>query len=327
MARGITESDVFTACDALLLAGERPTIERVRQTIGRGSPNTVSPMLDAWFKGLGRRLQDPGAFAAPPDVPEPILQAAQHFWEVALSLARSDIDRRVHDGLAASAAELAAEKEAAAAAVASAAELGIHVARLQSELAEQGALLDEVRQSLAAEGARVVELRSALSSADERLCQQEERSNAALAELKRHLAAALDRADAADRRVALELERERTTRAKVERQADSLLKRLDAMLHEITAAEDRTRQQISEGRHRETTLSSQLSAVTAELNVERERVVELSALRDASVADAAAARTQILGLQASLDRLTTFVTMRSPQARTRTSKPQQGTHR
>ena len=327
MARGITESDVFTACDALLLAGERPTIERVRQTIGRGSPNTVSPMLDAWFKGLGRRLQDPGAFAAPPDVPEPILQAAQHFWEVALSLARADIDRRVHEGLAANAAELATEKEAAAAAVASAAELGTHVARLQSELAEQSALLDQARQSLAAEGARVVELRAALSLAGERLCQQEERSTAELAELKRQLVAALDRADAADRRVALELERERTTRAKAERQADSLLKRLDAMLHEIAATEERTRRQIAEARHREATLSSQLAAATTELSIARERVVEISALRDASAADAAAARAQALGLQASLDRLTTFVTMRSPQARTRTSKPQQGTRR
>jgi hypothetical protein len=42
MPRGITENDVFTACDALLLAGERPTIERVPQKIGRGSPNTVT---------------------------------------------------------------------------------------------------------------------------------------------------------------------------------------------------------------------------------------------------------------------------------------------
>jgi len=100
MARGITEKDVFSACDALVLAGERPTIERVRQKIGRGSPNTVSPMLDAWFKGLGRRLQDPGAFSAPPDVPDPVIQAAQHFWEVAQAEARRDVDARVSAGLA-----------------------------------------------------------------------------------------------------------------------------------------------------------------------------------------------------------------------------------
>lgn len=64
MARGITESDVFKACD-MLLEGARPTIERVRQTLGRGSPNTISPMLETWFKHLGARIKDPGAFSAP----------------------------------------------------------------------------------------------------------------------------------------------------------------------------------------------------------------------------------------------------------------------
>ena len=34
--RGIQESDVFGAADALLAEGKRPTIERVRLKIGRG---------------------------------------------------------------------------------------------------------------------------------------------------------------------------------------------------------------------------------------------------------------------------------------------------
>jgi hypothetical protein len=37
----------------LLAEGLRPTIERVRQKIGRGSPNTVSPMLERGFASLG----------------------------------------------------------------------------------------------------------------------------------------------------------------------------------------------------------------------------------------------------------------------------------
>lgn len=90
MAAGITESDVWTAADALLLEGARPTIERVRQKIGRGSPNTVSPHLDAWFRALGSRIVDPGAFSAPPEIPSPIAQAAAHFWEAALAAARGE---------------------------------------------------------------------------------------------------------------------------------------------------------------------------------------------------------------------------------------------
>ncbi|OEZ63867.1 MULTISPECIES: DNA-binding protein [unclassified Duganella] len=92
MARGITETDVWQAADALLLAGDRPTIERVRQQLGRGSPNTVSPHLDTWFRGLGARIKDPQAFAAPTAIPDPIHQAAAHFWQVALAAARAQVD-------------------------------------------------------------------------------------------------------------------------------------------------------------------------------------------------------------------------------------------
>jgi len=55
-SRGIQEADVFEAADALLAEGKRRTIERVRMKIGRGSPNTVSPMLERWFGTLPDRL-------------------------------------------------------------------------------------------------------------------------------------------------------------------------------------------------------------------------------------------------------------------------------
>ncbi len=34
----------------------RPTIDKVRAKIGKGSPNTINPMLDAWWKTLAARL-------------------------------------------------------------------------------------------------------------------------------------------------------------------------------------------------------------------------------------------------------------------------------
>jgi uncharacterized protein (DUF2267 family) len=54
--RGVQQADVWAAADALIAEGLRPTIERVRLKIGRGSPNTVSPMLEAWFATLASRL-------------------------------------------------------------------------------------------------------------------------------------------------------------------------------------------------------------------------------------------------------------------------------
>ena len=114
MATGITQNDVWTAADALLLEGARPTIERVRQKIGRGSPNTVSPHLETWFRALGARIKDPGAFAAPPAVPDPIAQAATHFWEAALAEARAqqaDAYRERWQELAAEGERLAEQAE------------------------------------------------------------------------------------------------------------------------------------------------------------------------------------------------------------------------
>ena len=95
MSRGITEQDVWKAADALLLEGARPTIERVRLKIGRGSPNTVSPHLESWFARLGARIADPQAFRAPEtDAPEPVRDLARQLWETAQALAHQAAETR-----------------------------------------------------------------------------------------------------------------------------------------------------------------------------------------------------------------------------------------
>ena len=87
--RGIQEADVWAAADALLADGHKPTIEKVRQHMGRGSPNTVAPMLDAWFGTLGARL---GLNQETQDlrnsVPTEVLEAAQVLWSHALQQAQ-----------------------------------------------------------------------------------------------------------------------------------------------------------------------------------------------------------------------------------------------
>jgi hypothetical protein len=88
--RGITQSDVSYAADTLLRAGERPTIEKVRAKIGKGSPNTINPMLDAWWKNLSARL-DSGP-AALHRLPETVAHVAEALWMQALEEGR----RRAH---------------------------------------------------------------------------------------------------------------------------------------------------------------------------------------------------------------------------------------
>ena len=84
--RGITAADVDRAADSLLRAGSRPTIERVRLELGRGSPNTINPLLDAWWQRLAGRL-DAGP-AALHRLPEPVLHAAEALWLQCLDDAR-----------------------------------------------------------------------------------------------------------------------------------------------------------------------------------------------------------------------------------------------
>jgi Plasmid replication region DNA-binding N-term len=85
-SRGVTSRDVELAADALLRAGERPTIERIREKIGRGSPNTINPLLDAWWKRLASRL-DAGP-AALHRLPESVAHVAEALWMQALDEGR-----------------------------------------------------------------------------------------------------------------------------------------------------------------------------------------------------------------------------------------------
>jgi hypothetical protein len=58
----------------------------VRQKVGSGSPNTVSPMLERWFATLGKRLDGRGASLADGEahqLPLGIVQAAKLFWDTA----------------------------------------------------------------------------------------------------------------------------------------------------------------------------------------------------------------------------------------------------
>jgi chromosome segregation ATPase len=273
--------------------------------MGSGSPNTVGPLLEQWFKHLGARLQDPGAFAAPVGVPDQVLQAARHFWETALAHTRGDFDERLREGLADAVANVEAEKERAEIASAAAYEASAKATRLQGELGEQAQALRTVNEELAAERARLQELRAALATEQERLVDERRRASEELKEVRQQLLAAADRADAADRRVALELERERTARARAERQVEALQKAIDAAREAERIAKGQAQQQLEASRQREQTLQTRLALAEAEL-VARQRLAEMQAISDAKSAETAT--SEIAELRASLERLTTMLT-------------------
>lgn len=102
MAKGITQDQVSSAADALVAAGEKPTVERVRTQLGTGSPNTVMRMLDIWRVALAERMQD---ILKLPEVPTEVGQAFVELWRLAVthadSLARTALTQEQNALLAA----------------------------------------------------------------------------------------------------------------------------------------------------------------------------------------------------------------------------------
>lgn len=80
MPRGISQDQVNAAADAILGAGENPTVEKVRAALGTGSPNTITRMLDAWRSQLGERLRQ---LSTLPELPAPVGQAMVALWHLA----------------------------------------------------------------------------------------------------------------------------------------------------------------------------------------------------------------------------------------------------
>jgi chromosome segregation ATPase len=86
MRKGITQEQVNAAADAIVAAGENPTVEKIRQTLGTGSPNTVTRMLDVWRGSLAQRLQE---VIKLPDVPAEAGQAFAEVWRLAVTHAEA----------------------------------------------------------------------------------------------------------------------------------------------------------------------------------------------------------------------------------------------
>jgi hypothetical protein len=256
MTRGITEKDVWQAADALLLEGARPTIERVRQKIGRGSPNTVSPFLETWFRHLGGRIKDPQAFSAPPGIPEAVQKAAKHFWEVALADTRRDFDERLRDGMAAAVANVEAEKERATTAEAAAYKASARLTRAEADLAERAALLEQERVLRAGDLARLEEARRQMETLAAKAREAAADTTRAREEARRDVATAQERAAAFERRAALEIDAERVARQKAEKRAEAADARAEAAQAqardaEVARAEVHGRLQLMHVRHEE----------------------------------------------------------------------------
>src|SRR5579863_8734213 len=78
--------DVQRAADALLRQGRKPSIAGIREQLGGGSPNTITPLLAKYWQKLGDRLgEGPKSLER---VPEALARVTELLWRRALEEAK-----------------------------------------------------------------------------------------------------------------------------------------------------------------------------------------------------------------------------------------------
>ncbi|MGA8707701.1 MAG: DNA-binding protein [Steroidobacteraceae bacterium] len=78
--------DVQRAADALLRQGRKPSVAAIREHLGGGSPNTITPLLAKYWEKLGSRLGDePESLER---VPEALVRVTELLWRRAIEEAR-----------------------------------------------------------------------------------------------------------------------------------------------------------------------------------------------------------------------------------------------
>ncbi len=169
MARmGIRYEHVAAAAQALAEAGEVPTIDRVRASLGTGSKTTITRHLKAWRLARQHLATTAAEPTVPPDVGElpPIAVASLgQLWSELQAQAAKSISAMEH--------RLACERERMAQRLraerrrrrlaASAAQRGeVEITALRKHLAKQGQALQVVQQQRNAERTRAHDLTSAL---------------------------------------------------------------------------------------------------------------------------------------------------------------------
>lgn len=209
--RGVQQHEVAAAADALLAEGARPTVERVRLKLGRGSPNTVGPMLETWFASLAPRLGLPGSSGEEQEgaPPTELRQALADLWMRALGLAHEQAESKMQEAwitvrqeraaVEAARAEVAGEKKAAA-------ERG---AALEEALRLAKVQLEDLQARLAQSERQLAQARATAAGLAEERDAQRQRADAQAQAATQERQTLLAREQATERRLLEEVDRAR----------------------------------------------------------------------------------------------------------------------
>lgn len=276
MANGITREDVWLAADTVLRSDARPTIERVRQQLGRGSPNTVGPHLDAWFRELGQRLDGAPGAVPTADMPAAVARASTELWRLALVEGRERATAELAAArLQLDQAELALEDERAALAQDTARlqarEMDLHdtlsLLRQRLQAAEErNAGFEEERRADSAHLTQALSLQSDLRQAHEALAAELTAERVAHAAERERLR---ETARAQEKHWLLELDAARAAARRWQKKGEDDLKAAQATT-------DNLRQERDEAR----TLAATQAAALAQAQAQRDAAHEMARVRD-----------------------------------------------
>ncbi|HBN9703327.1 TPA: DNA-binding protein [Pseudomonas aeruginosa] len=248
MAVGVPETDVFAAADAVLARGERPTVERVRLELGRGSPARVGALLDQWWDQLAQRLRGETRL---PGLPTEVAQAFVAVWQQAILLAQGVAEQGLSEQRAVLDAErlrVAAVEEDARQAAAQARQqvtaaqaaqymAETRLADLERLLEQQQAQLHEwqERSAVLSEERRVAlqeanTLRQALQGVQQQLSQEREATAVYVRGVEDRSHQEVDRAREEGKAIAVQLKA-------THKQSEQLRQRLDRALEQLSQAQ------------------------------------------------------------------------------------------
>lgn len=296
MPKGITQDQVSAAADALVTAGERPTVEKIRAQLGTGSPNTVTRMLDTWRGALATRLSQ---VLALPDVPADVGQAFTEVWRLAMaqagSLAQGALAQE-QNALLAAQTSLTQERKlwdialAEAQAQAQSADQAREVA--DTRLADMQRLVEQQAGQLAELAQQRDALQRRAEQLDEAFEGHKSRAAAERGAQAAHVRAVEDRAHAEIDRAREETKALQATLRRQEREASTVATRLEKALDSARAADHLAAEQgtrantLEQQLVRMDGLPAALLAAQQALKASTQREVTLQAKLDSTTADA-----------------------------------------
>lgn len=270
MAVGVPENHVFAAADAVLARGERPTVERVRLELGRGSPARVGALLDQWWEQLAGRLRGETRL---PGLPTEVAQAFVAIWQQATLLAQGVVEQSVaaqrqvlseeREQLAALEArarlEMAQARQQTAEAHAARQVAETRLADLEQLLAQRLAQIDDLRQQREELLNQRDEAREQSIEARQRLQDNQQQAEQALQDQLRYTREVEDRAYR-------EIDRAREESKGLGAQVKEVNGRLQVLLQTLQSGQ----RELTEAREQRATAQTQLQALREQLEQARQ---------------------------------------------------------